>query len=170
MTDEVPIQRVDSLDIQLTSSLGTTKAGSSSTPQTVSLDKNKISLLDAQLEAPLTEDTAASSAPWKVAVETYLESLQPRERARVTQAHDLQRIQTPAGFLNETVGATLEKSASDSFRNKINDKFGAIVFHIRSFSTVVSIFCQADPTVSLLVWGSVMVVVEVSFAVRHWRP
>lgn len=63
--------------------------------------------------------------------------------------------------LNKSI-KQLQKKYSAKRSTRWFTKLEPIVAHLRTFSSAIGYFTQADPTISSLVWGSIKLVLDVS--------
>jgi hypothetical protein len=95
---------------------------------------------------------------WVAALERYLASLRPREILKIEAVTSQQSLLERAKELQKRYG---ERRITRRL-----EQVNPFLTTLHSFSEVVKVFLQSDPTVSALVWGSICFVLEVGVMSR----
>ena len=95
---------------------------------------------------------------WAAAQERYLASLKPKEIQKIEAVTSLQLLLKRA--------KELQKRYSEQRIMRRLEQVNPFLTTLHSFSEVVKVFLQSDPTVSALVWGSICIVLEVGAMFR----
>jgi folylpolyglutamate synthase/dihydropteroate synthase len=90
---------------------------------------------------------------WRAALEGYLASLKPKE------IHKIEAVTSQQSLLEQA--KELQKRYGERRITRRLEQVNPFLKTLHSFSEVVKIFLQSDPTVSALVWGSIYFVLEV---------
>jgi len=95
---------------------------------------------------------------WAVALERYLASLKPKEIQKIEAV-------TSQQLLLERV-KELQKRYGERRITRRLEQVNPFLKTLHSFSEIVKIFLQSNPTISALVWGSIYFVLEVGVMSR----
>lgn len=118
-----------------------------------SLQAASLTLKDSQI--------VLDNSPWGRALQRRVQQLSSQDLEILTSIDNF-KAQTSASVLSSI--KPLITKYGKSWMQRVSDKLVPFLSHIGSFSSIISVYVQADPTFTGLLWGSIFLLISVSMA------